>query len=74
MEMTKHAFNHLEKIAWMVWLVEIIGASEMVCSKVDVILSSQLLNPKPGPVRPGPPLSIQANSEYLILRRQAGLG
>ena len=32
----------------------------------------QLLNPKPGPVHPAPPLSIQANSEYLILRRLAG--
>ena len=27
-----------------------------------------LLNPKPGPVQPAPPLSIQANSEYLILK------
>ena len=37
-------------------------------------LYSKLLNPKPGPVQTAPPLSIQANSKYLILRRLAGLG
>ena len=33
-----------------------------------------LLNPKPGPVHPAPPLSIQANSEYLILKWTSRVG
>ena len=33
-----------------------------------------LLNPKSGPVHPALPISIQANSKYLILRRLARLG
>ena len=33
-----------------------------------------LLNPKPGPVHTAPPLSIQANSEYLILKWTSRVG
>ena len=34
----------------------------------------ELLNPNPGPVQPAPPLSIQANSEYLILKWTSRVG
>ena len=37
-------------------------------------MMDQLLNPKPGPVHPAPPLSIQANSEYLILKWTSRVG
>ena len=43
-------------------------------SAIFVQFKSKLLNPKRSPVHPGSPLSIQANSEYLILRRMARLG
>ena len=35
---------------------------------------THLLNPKPGPDQPAPPLSIQANSEYLILKWTSRVG
>ena len=46
-----------------------IGLINMLCH-----WGNKLLTPKRGPVQPAPPLSIQADSEYLIFRRLAGLG
>ena len=34
----------------------------------------KLLNPKPGPVHPAPPISIQAKSKYLILKWTSQVG